>query len=339
MAFTFVDLFAGIGGFHYVMDALGGECVFASEIDEQAAAVYSRNWGVEPAGDIVALTDPEVLVPRHDVLCAGFPCQPFSKSGFQRGVAETRGTLFWNICRILEERRPPVIVLENVRNLAGPRHRSTWETIIRSLRNLGYWVADEPAVFSPHFLPPTMGGTPQVRDRVFIIGFQTQGRPFPSEFDPPRVQRAPVEGWDVQAWDVERDLPLEPDSSIPDLAAYRLTAEEEGWINVWDDLLARLDCATLPGFPIWGDDLCVEPRIEAGMPQWKRGFLMKNAAFYVANRGVIEPWLRRHDGLRELPPSRRKLEWQAQDTERSLRNCLLHFRPAFVRRSRRTCPP
>ena len=339
MAFTFIDLFAGIGGFHHVMAGLGGECVFASEIDEQAAAVYARNWGIEPAGDIVPLTEPEVAVPHHDVLCAGFPCQPFSKSGFQRGMAETRGTLFWNICRILEARRPSVVVLENVRNLAGPRHRDTWATIIRSLRELGYWVADQPVVFSPHFLPPELGGTPQGRDRGFISGFRVaDGAPQPVG-EPPRVERAPVADWDVHAWDVARHLPLEADSSIPDLAAYRLTAEEEHWIDVWDDLLGRLDCETLPGFPIWADHLRGEAQLEPGIPRWKRDFLMKNAAFYTANKGVIEPWLRRHEGLRALPPSRRKLEWQAQDAERSLRNCLLHFRPSGIRAKKPTYVP
>src|SRR3954453_18320871 len=128
MTFAFADLFAGIGGFHAAMSAVGGTCVFASEFDPAAATVYERNWGdsVEPAvgrpaveGDIVPLTEPRVApwMPEFDVLCAGFPCQPFSKSGFQRGIGETRGTLFFNIAKLLESRRPSVILLENVRNL------------------------------------------------------------------------------------------------------------------------------------------------------------------------------------------------------------------------------
>ena len=123
-AFTFVDLFAGIGGFHGALSGLGGRCVWASEIDTACQAVYARNWGMAAAGDIVPLTDPTVSpeVPEHQVLTAGFPCQPFSKSGRQEGFRDTtRGTLFFNICQILEARRPAVILLENVRNLAGPR--------------------------------------------------------------------------------------------------------------------------------------------------------------------------------------------------------------------------
>ncbi|MFM2475439.1 DNA cytosine methyltransferase, partial [Burkholderia cenocepacia] len=98
--FSFVDLFAGIGGFHATLGAVhGGRAAFASEWDKPAAAVYGRNWGLQPEGDIVPLTDPVVHVPAHDVLAAGFPCQPFSKSGFQRGINETRGTLFFNIMK------------------------------------------------------------------------------------------------------------------------------------------------------------------------------------------------------------------------------------------------
>ena len=121
--FTFVDLFAGIGGFHAALTAMGGKCVFASEIDPHASEVYQRNWGIDPLCDIVKATTDRMDVPEHDVLAAGFPCQPFSKSGFQRGMDEARGTLFWNILRVLEDRRPKVVLLDNVRNIAGPRHR------------------------------------------------------------------------------------------------------------------------------------------------------------------------------------------------------------------------
>ena len=149
-AFDFVDLFAGIGGFHAALTAFGGRCVYASEIDPEAAAVYKLNWGLDPLGDITEDTNDEAVnVPAHDLLAAGFPCQPFSKSGEQRGMDETRGTLFWNILRIIEERTPKVVLLENVRNLAGPRHRHEWEVIVETLQAKGYRVAATPAVFSP----------------------------------------------------------------------------------------------------------------------------------------------------------------------------------------------
>jgi DNA (cytosine-5)-methyltransferase 1 len=123
MTFKFVDLFAGIGGFHGALGALGGECVYASEIDKSAARIYLRNWGIEPDGDLtLAANDTTMDVPEHDVLVGGFPCQPFSKSGKQKGMEEARGTLFWNIAKIIEVRKPKLVILENVRNIAGPRH-------------------------------------------------------------------------------------------------------------------------------------------------------------------------------------------------------------------------
>ena len=160
-SFTFIDLFSGIGGFHAVLSAMGGECVFASEHQKAAVDVYHRNWGINPFGDITKDANDTIMnVPPHDVLAAGFPCQPFSKSGAQQGMEETRGTLFWNILRIIQEHHPKIILLENVRNLAGPRHRHEWSIIINSLREQGYRVSDKPSVFSPHLLPPEMGGRP-----------------------------------------------------------------------------------------------------------------------------------------------------------------------------------
>ncbi len=336
--FRFIDLFAGIGGFHHAMASLGGECVFASEIDPVAARVYERNWGLRPAGDIVPLTEQKLAVPAHDVLCAGFPCQPFSKSGLQRGMAETRGTLFWNICRVLEERRPSFVLLENVRNLVGPRHRDTWATIVETLRGLHYYVADEPVIASPHWLPPWEGGTPQVRERVFIPAVYV-GPDWTEQPERAPLVKGPPAGWDPMAWDLETDLPLEEDQQIAGLEAYVLSDDEERWIDIWDDFLSSLDTAKLPGFPIWADAFVESPQIPPDMPAWKAEFLRKNSAFYVEHRATIDLWLGRHRGLRDLPTSRRKLEWQAQDAPRSLRNCVLQFRPSGIRVKRPTYVP
>ncbi len=347
MGFTFVDLFAGIGGFHAALEPLGGKCVFASEIDEAARQIYSQNWKLNRPenadmvieGDIIPFTQPEVRVPHHDVLCAGFPCQPFSKSGKQRGMDEARGTLFWNIARIIEEREPSMVLLENVRNIAGPRHRHEWNTIIRTLRELGYAVSSEPTVFSPHWLPPYMGGTPQVRERVFIVGVRVgAARAFALDDLPPVVPKGPIPGWDPLDWNLERDLPLQSDSQI-DFERYRLSSDEEKWIDVWNDFLDSVDCDSLPGFPIWADDLKDPLPTLAGLPKWKSDFLVKNNAFYLAHKNQIDEWKERHLNLEELPRSRRKLEWQAQDAERDLRKCVLHFRPSGIRAKRGTYVP
>jgi DNA (cytosine-5)-methyltransferase 1 len=363
--FTFSDLFAGIGGFHAALHAAGGRWVFASEIDPDASKVYDRNWlrplresaaplpeGVRSfgvSGDIVPLTDPEVRVPPADVLAAGFPCQPFSKSGYQRGIAETRGTLFWNIARILQDERarPSVVLLENVRNLAGPRHRdTTFRTIVTTLRQLGYRTAQEPAVFSPHLLPPAMGGRPQVRERVFILAHYVgaERAQHPSTFDEPIVTPTSIRTrWSKDRWDLARDLPLQADSQVD--RKYDLESAELKMIDAWDRLLTEVASRLgpgerLPGFPIWYDEfrpLCeAEDIIEAAdlggdpLPRWKRDFLIKNALFYERHHEVIERY--RHL-LDSFPPSRRKFEWQA-GPHRPLADTIMHFRPSGIRAKR-----
>ncbi len=339
--FSFVDLFAGVGGFHAALGALGGHGVFASEIDENAKRVYERNWGMEVAGDIIPLTEGHMAVPAHDVLAAGFPCQPFSKSGHQRGMDETRGTLFWNICRVLEERQPGVILLENVRNLAGPRHASTWNTIVATLRDLGYKVSGVPTVFSPHNLPRELGGRPQTRDRVFITGtYVGAERAWAESVDQPLLPNKPVDGWDPQRWDLAADLPLQKDPAAR--MEYGLNRIETQWINVWDEFIhlvrPRLLGGKLPGFPLWADAFEAEPRIDARTPDWKADFLRKNSAFYLAHREVLDPWLKKHEYLAQLPPSRRKLEWQAQEAA-GLWDTVMHFRPSGIRAKKPTYVP
>lgn len=367
-AFRYVDLFAGIGGFHAALKALGGQCVYVSEIDDRARRVYELNWGADlgAAGSIpdvlrgdINVDAPQdggtVAVPEHDVLAAGFPCQSFSKSGAQRGVRDkTRGTLFFNILRILETRRPKIVFLENVRNLAGPRHADTWQTIIESLESLDYEVASAPMVVSPHFLPPEVGGAPQVRERVYILGIHRGAHRVPSAEVDPTFVRGPVAGWDPQLWDLEATpLPwlggrplLQPDAEIEDVERYRLTAAEVRWIDAWDNLVVRMRRAgaPLPGHPLWADHFVLPSTLEeddlAQLPDWKADFIRKNAAFYAKNRAIIEAW--RADpamGDFELfPESRRKFEWQAQEAA-TLWDCIMHLRPSGIRAKRATYVP
>ncbi|MBC9734363.1 DNA (cytosine-5-)-methyltransferase [Nocardioides marmotae] len=358
--FTFSDLFAGVGGFHAALHSLGGRWQFASEIDAEAAAVYDYNWlrplrEAEPddearrryrvSGDIVELTEPVVKVPRSDVLTAGFPCQPFSKSGFQRGMAETRGTLFWNIARILqcEEKRPAVVMLENVRNLAGPRHRETFATIVATLRELGYRTSSRPAVFSPHLLPSASGGRPQARERVFILAhFVGRDRAeHPSAFDDPVVSPAAFANtWSKHDWDLSQHLPLEPEESVEQ--RYFLESAERKWLDTWDRILhavaRRLHPGErMPGFPIWADDFrSVEDAralirdaeaLGRPLPAWKQGFLLKNAQFYERHADVLDPFRFELDAF---PASRRKLEWQA-GPHRPLEETVIQLRPSGIR--------
>lgn len=349
-AFRFADLFAGIGGFAAALTAFGGKGVYSVEIDPAASKVYELNWGHSPLGDVTKdATDTVMNVPAHDVLAAGFPCQPFSKSGAQRGMEETRGTLYWNILNIVRAHHPSVLLLENVRNLAGPRHRHEWQVIVETLREEGYRVSETPAVFSPHQIPPSHGGRPQVRERVFITAtHDPDGVGGDIAADPAVTPRTRVAGFDpAKEWSLDEFLDADHHVSGCDLSA-----SERLWIDAWDDFVQLMweerEGRRLPGFPIWADSWPTTAAKAAALaaqlrspetPVWKRDFLVKNAAFYDAHRKVIDPWATRWGVHTDaFPPSRRKLEWQAQDTPR-LWDTVMHFRPSGIRAKRATYVP
>ena len=346
MTFKFVDLFAGIGGFHAALDALGGECVYASEWDKDAARIYEQNWGLKPDGDITLAANDEVMkVPPHDVLVGGFPCQPFSKSGKQLGMEETRGTLFWNIAKIIEVRKPSIVLLENVRNIAGPRHLHEWEVIIQTLRDLGYCVSDKPMVVSPHLINPDFGGRPQIRERVFIAATKipsTNKRDY-THVEIPDLSKV-KNSWKASNWNLQKHLPLEKVSSKKSNVSTNLNETEIEWIEAWNEFVLlmkkRLNGENLPGFPIWSDDWVVEKKlvIPEGTPDWKENFLRKNANFYTEHKSALDAWLKKWGNLEHFPVSRRKLEWQAQDAE-SLWETIMHFRPSGIRAKKATYVP
>ena len=338
MAFTFIDLFAGIGGFHGALSALGGECVFASEIDKDAARIYHRNWGIMPEGDITALANEQVMrVPKHDVLVGGFPCQPFSKSGKQLGMEETRGTLFWNIAQIIKVHRPKIVLLENVRNIAGPRHEHEWKVIIHTLRELGYRISMEPFVVSPNEIHPLAGGRPQSRDRVFICATLVKKNVLKFTEDPGVPNLIPASsGWKISDWNLKKDLPLENPRSKKILSEYILSEQENLWLDAWDDFVIgfrdNFPNEKIPGFPLWVDSWIESENLDLNenLPEWKINFLVKNSKFYMSHKKFIKSWLRKWDQLESFPPSRRKFEWQAQELK-SIGETIVHLRPSGIR--------
>lgn len=189
---TFVDLFAGIGGIRIPFDELGYHCVFSSEWDEKACKTYLANFGVVPYGDITKI--PAEQIPAHDVLLAGFPCQAFSIMGKMQGFADTRGTMFFEIERILKYHRPPYLLLENVKQLVGHDKGRTFKIILERLNQLGYhvkWKVMNALDF----------GLPQKRERVIIVGFQHEEDCEAFSFD------VPFKEYDLNAV-------LEPESEI-----------------------------------------------------------------------------------------------------------------------------
>lgn len=368
----FVDLFAGIGGFRRALTDLGHECVFASEIDSQLRELYSKNFPDAHGavyGDIRECKD---KVPPHDILCAGFPCQPFSKSGDQRGLEDqTRGTLFHEIGGILEKHQPRYVILENVGNFERHDGGRTWKVIKGSLVKLGYSVRGTEHVasgghglISPHHL-----GFPHTRERFFVVASldKLPDDPFPKA---QRHRRTSLK--DI----VQSNSKL----SKTDQKETALTKQQVACINHWNSLLAKLpDEIDLPSFPIWGDEMCATYPFERGtphlcperelrkylrnkgnprrmrkrellallpnyararqrrFPRWKVDFIRQNREWFdEISEYVPSSWMVK---LRKFPASLRKLEWNCQGEERDLWKHVLQFRPSGLRVKRYTsCP-
>lgn len=175
--FTFVDLFAGIGGIRIPFTELGGKCVFSSEWDKAAQISYSYNFGEVPFGDITKINSDSI--PKHDVLLAGFPCQAFSIIGKMKGFADTRGTMFFEVARILQHHQPKAILLENVKQLVSHDGGKTFKVILDTLAELGYSVKWK-------ILNALDFGLPQKRERVIIVGFKSAAacEQFNFDFEP-----------------------------------------------------------------------------------------------------------------------------------------------------------
>lgn len=230
----FIDLFAGLGGFHFALEDLGCECVFASELKEDLRQLYSINFpGIKIEGDITKIKPQEI--PKHDILCAGFPCQPFSQAGKRQGFNDEkdRGNLFSYICRILEHHYPRYVLLENVSNLMGHDEGNTWRTIKSKLEELRYNVAD-PEILSPHQF-----GIPQHRRRIYIV---CENKDFDTlkNFTFPKVTKK-----------FNCDIKKIIDESNTDYQ--KLKTETRQQLDVWQEFIDL--CIShkqgIPSFPIW----------------------------------------------------------------------------------------
>ena len=160
---TFIDLFAGLGGFRIALESLGAKCVYSNEWDEPVNQVYADNFGDIPEGDIT-LVD-EQTIPNHDILCAGFPCQAFSISGKQRGFEDSRGTLFFDVARIVKAKKPKIVFMENVKNFASHDGGKTLEVVKGTMEELGY-------TFYQRVLNAVDYGVPQKRERIYMVCFR-----------------------------------------------------------------------------------------------------------------------------------------------------------------------
>ena len=342
----FVDLFAGLGGFHVALSRLGHECVFASEVDSELQLLYQVNFGMQTAADIrLCWRD----VPPHDVLCAGFPCQPFSKAGSQLGFGcPDSGDLFDYTLKIIDRRMPRYLVLENVSNILRHAGGDTWDRITNELGRRGYSV--DFRKLSPHLV-----GVPQVRYRAIIV--------------------ASIDGLGDFAWPTEAKgdkgqmladlLDCRPESATP------LSQQHVQYLEVWEEFLGRIGKdSKMPSFPIWAMEFganypcgdaspakrartCLEryrgafgeplagktkrqqisalPTYARGkgvLPRWKVKFIEQNREFYTTHERNLRGWLPK---VREFPTSFQKLEWNWQAGPRSMWDKVIQFRASGIR--------
>ena len=308
--FKFIDLFSGIGGFHQAMEYFGGECVLASDIDANAINVYKNNYNMDSNINIRDIKSEDI--PDFDVLCAGFPCQSFSIAGKKKGfLDETRGTLFFEIARILEVKHPKYILLENVKNLVSHDNGNTYRVIRETLNKLGYRLTEEPLILSPHQF-----GVPQSRERIYI----------PGVYDPDNVN-IPI--------NIKFDnLLKKKDNSIYSVldenensSEYQLSEHMIKVLKCWEEFIQGVK--NKPTFPI--NLVYFNNRIEEDLPDWKEKVKDKNINFYNDNKVFIDSWLKKWNNLEDFTPTERKFEWQCGKSIKTLWDGIIQIIPSGVR--------
>lgn len=328
--FTYIDLFAGIGGFRIAMNNYSNEsrCIYASEINECAADTYELNFGQRPLGDIRVIDPVAMGFDSPDVVCGGFPCQTFSKGGFQAGFKDSRGTLFREIIRLIEsydfEKRPKILILENVQNLISHDSGNTWKTIHHEISLAGYNVVDEPIVVAPKDV-----GVPQLRNRAIILAV-----------------RKDIYSGKIQLH-VERNkqnsIRLESiiDNGLSDkeLSKYILSNDQIELLKCWDEFINIVPLEKrVIGFPIWTDEFGKNYSL-SHFPEWKQDIIIKNRNFYFEYKKEIDNWFKKWNVRKNLTATNRKFEWQAGREMKSVFDGIIQFRTSGIRVKRPTESP
>ena len=328
----FIDIFAGIGGFHQALVNLGCECVCASEIDESCRQVYAKNFPNTPiVGDINFHYD---KLPNFDILCGGFPCQPFSKAGKQEGFNDKkRGNLFYVLMDIIKlHSECKFVLLENVKNLAD--NDQNWSLIQNSLKELNFYVTDLPIILSPHQF-----GIPQIRERVYILGIRKD------IIDPKQLPNGTIHIEDLKGLFSKREICKNGDArKILEKNVdkkYCITEKERKVFEMWDEFKKGTNYQK-PGVPIWieyfGYKLTDEEfekfvdhkgQLISEMPSWKQRFAFKNRELYKNNKNFIDRWIEKHNVL-QLPLLYKKLEWNCGDIK-DIKNTIIQLRQSGIR--------
>ena len=351
----FIDLFAGIGGFHIALSKLGCKCVFASDISKELQKLYKTNYGMTCNGDITTID--VSTIPSHDILCAGFPCQSFSKAGKQKGMNEVRGKLFDFILNILKHHTPQFIILENVRNILKHNNGKTWKYIEQSLVELGYSI--DKKVLSPHHI-----NIPQHRERLFIIGsrnkkYITSMKWIKKENYTKSVRDILIE--DEEHTCIENDkkevlgtwqsfLNCLPQEVKPYSPLWSMEFKADYPIDtVWEDLSLEQwqKYRGVYGYPL---SKCTSLNeifthlpnyviTQKGLPPlWKQNYIQKNRTFYIQNKKYItNTILQKIKNINR--ESYKKLEWNCQNSSKTWKNKLIQFRGSGIRIKKDTMLP
>lgn len=356
MRLKFIDLFAGLGGFHFALSELGHECVFASELRDDLRKLYLINFpNTRIEGDITVIKPQDI--PAHDILCAGFPCQPFSQAGKRQGFKDEkeRGNLFYNICDIIDEHHPKYVLLENVSNLKGHDNGNTWATIKQMLEERNYDVVEQ--ILSPH----QFGTIPQHRRRIYIVCKNRQ-------YGDLRNFKFPEPSKRIKC-DIKRII----DEDDPDYIPLKKETREQ--LSIWQDFINQTIAhgQKIPRFPIWamefgadydfkevapafqnvkslngkhghlgrivqGEDvsqclgnLPVYARTDKSrvFPVWKIRYIEQNREFYKRNKEWLDAWIEK---IKYLENSHLKFEWNCgNDAEPTLEDKIIQFRASGIR--------
>jgi DNA (cytosine-5)-methyltransferase 1 len=314
----FVDLCSGIGGFHYALKNLGMTCVMASEIDKDCVDNYTKNHKLKPRGDLSKIDIN--TIPSFDILCAGFPCQPFSKAGVQQGFKDSRGNIFFDICKIIDHHKPSYIILENVRNIATHDKGNTWKVIKDSLCELNYNTYAKPVILNTLYF-----GVPQSRERVVIM---CKRKDLGELDDLPELSKKNIKETSIRSIIEEK----------VDDNRYSISNKLKETESVWTDFISL--CYTnnvdIPKFPIWTDwwdsdgdntsvtkckkglspdenKIMIKEKQDAFHKKYKK-WIDSNRLFYKKHNDIFSKWLiESRDSKKLWKGAVRKMEWQVKD--------------------------
>lgn len=319
----FIDLCCGIGGFHQALSKLEMECVYACDIDEQCRLNYELNYKIKPEGDLTKID--VKTIPCFDVLCAGFPCQPFSKAGEQKGFDDKRGNIFFEICKIIEFHKPMYMILENVRNLASHDKGNTWTVIREKLDQLNYNTYSNPVILNSLYF-----GVPQSRERVVIL---CKRKDLGELQDLPKISKKNLKQTALK--DIIEDTVD---------AKYDLNHKMKTTSQIWDNFLTicNENGVSIPKFPIWTDwwdgNGCISKNDDNIILEERKQFynkyknwIDKNRDFYTNNKGILNDWLVESRKQIVWTGAVRKMEWQTGKNKLNMKDVLWSPRGSGIR--------